>query len=59
MRYLQQVVLQKFVDVTDKMIDMVRSVNIKWKEDLERKKKERLDVLDAERKKDCGSCEGA
>lgn len=39
------------VDVTDKMIDMVRSSNIKWKEDLERKKKERLDVLDAERKK--------
>ncbi|KAH8030655.1 hypothetical protein HPB51_010589 [Rhipicephalus microplus] len=33
------------------MIDMVRSSNIKWKEDLERKKKERLDVLDAERKK--------
>ncbi|KAH8029878.1 hypothetical protein HPB51_005034 [Rhipicephalus microplus] len=41
----------KKVDVTDKMIDMVRSSNIKWKEDLERKKKERLDVLDAERKK--------
>lgn len=39
------------VDVTDKMIDMVRSANIRWKEDLERKKKERLDVLDAERKK--------
>ncbi|KAH8020386.1 hypothetical protein HPB51_001019 [Rhipicephalus microplus] len=39
------------VDVTDKMIDMVRSSNIKWKEDRERKKKERLDVLDAERKK--------
>ncbi|KAH8027309.1 hypothetical protein HPB51_004221 [Rhipicephalus microplus] len=33
------------------VIDMVRSSNIKWKEDLERKKKERLDVLDAEREK--------
>ncbi|KAH6929265.1 hypothetical protein HPB50_025396 [Hyalomma asiaticum] len=37
------------VDVTDKMIDMVPSAT--WQEDLERKKKERLDVSDAERKK--------
>ena len=31
------------VDVTNKMIDMVRSANIKWKEDLEMKKKESLE----------------
>lgn len=39
------------VDVTDKMIDMVRSANIRWKEELERKKQERLQLSDVERKK--------
>lgn len=39
------------VDVTDKMIEMVRSANIRWKEELERKKQERLQLSDVERKK--------
>ncbi|KAH9383563.1 hypothetical protein HPB48_025164 [Haemaphysalis longicornis] len=39
------------VHVTGKMIEMVRSANIRWKEELERKKRERLQLSDVERKK--------
>lgn len=39
------------VDVTNRMMQMARSANAKWKEELQRKRQERLDASDAERKK--------
>ncbi|KAH9381864.1 hypothetical protein HPB48_011715 [Haemaphysalis longicornis] len=39
------------VDFTDKMIDTVRSANIRWKEELYRKKQEWLQLSDVERNK--------
>ncbi|KAH7977278.1 hypothetical protein HPB49_000262 [Dermacentor silvarum] len=39
------------VDITDKMVDMVRSANIRWKDVLKRKKQEQLDASDIDRKK--------
>ncbi|XP_077511308.1 uncharacterized protein LOC144121784 [Amblyomma americanum] len=39
------------IDVTNTMMQMVRGANARWKEELQRKRQERLDASDAERKK--------